>query len=306
MRHVSPAPYISMKTIQFSETDELLDIRYDHVFKAVFAGNSRASRGALSDLISALISRTVTVETITANEPPVDDIHNRQIRFDISCKTETGELVNIEMSLDPDPYEPVRLEYYEAKLFTGQNIKGVGKNYSDLKEAYQITLLGKGLFFDDDALVHSFKYYDPVHGVPLRGKTQIITVELPKAELVLEKPAGEMEAQEAWAVFIQYLTNREKRGKINEILEHEEGIAMAGEVLIHITQHERDQARKLSELKYILDNQSKLVTAERKGRKEGFAEGKIEANIENARKMKTMGFSAGQIQDVTGLSINDI
>jgi hypothetical protein len=30
------------------------------------------------------------------------------------------------MSLNPDPFEPVRLEFYAGKLFTGQDIRGTG------------------------------------------------------------------------------------------------------------------------------------------------------------------------------------
>jgi hypothetical protein len=48
-----------MNIIQFSEDEDLLDLRYDHVFKAVFARNSQASKFALSDLISALIGGQV-------------------------------------------------------------------------------------------------------------------------------------------------------------------------------------------------------------------------------------------------------
>ena len=40
-----------------------MDIRYDAVFKAVFTKDTEEARAALSDLISALIGRTVTVVT---------------------------------------------------------------------------------------------------------------------------------------------------------------------------------------------------------------------------------------------------
>jgi hypothetical protein len=58
----------------FGEGTHILDIRYDPVFKAVFTRDTAKSRGALSDLISALIGRIVSVETIVANEPPIDDL----------------------------------------------------------------------------------------------------------------------------------------------------------------------------------------------------------------------------------------
>ena len=57
----------------------------------------------------------------THTEPPIDSLQDRHIRFDIACRAENGELVNVEMSLNPDPFEPVRLEFHAGKLFTGQN-----------------------------------------------------------------------------------------------------------------------------------------------------------------------------------------
>ena len=78
-----------------------------------------------------------------------------------------------------------------------------------------------------------------------------------------------MSDPERWAVYFEYLTDRSKRSKINEIVNQERGIAMASEVLITITREEREQARLLSELKYELDTQSNLSYAEQKGEKKG-------------------------------------
>ena len=72
------------KPFQFNENDDLLDIRYDNNFKAVFTKNTPASKGALSGLISALIERKIVVETITANEPAATNTFDRSIRFDIA------------------------------------------------------------------------------------------------------------------------------------------------------------------------------------------------------------------------------
>jgi predicted transposase/invertase (TIGR01784 family) len=43
-----------------------------------------------------------------------------------------------------------------------------------------------------------------------------------------------------------------------------------------------------------------------KGRNKGLIEGRNEANLENAQKMKAMGFLMEQIQAVTGLSTDTI
>ena len=258
-----------MPRIQFAETDDLIDIRYDNVFKAVFTKDNPNSRGALSKLISALIDRDVSVSTITANEPPINNTRERQIRFDIRCKTENGELISVEMSLNPKPFEPIRLEFYVGRLFTSQDIRGADRSYDDLKEAYQIPILAKERFFPDELFLHTFEYYDPDHSISLNGKCRIITIELSKLDKVAKKSVNEMSIQESWAVYFQYLTDKSMRWKINMIIEKEEGIAMASEVLIEISKDEIEQARLESELKYELDTQSNLTYAKREGRKEG-------------------------------------
>jgi predicted transposase/invertase (TIGR01784 family) len=296
--------------LQFAENDDLIDICMDNVFKAVFARNTRESRTALSSLLSAVIGRDLEAVVISANEPPVDDLRDRQIRFDISCKTAEGEPANVEMSLSPDPCEPERIEFYMAKLFTGQNIRGAGKTYGDLKAAYQVAILGREKFFADGEFLHQFEYYDPVRQIPLGGKSKIITVELSKLDRVVEKPAEEMTASEHWGIFFRYLTDKSRRGKINEVLKHEEGIAMAGKVLLTISKDEVERARLLSEYKYILDTQSKLEGARReglqKGLQEGRQEGRQEEKLKIALNLKTLGVTTEQIAKSTGLGIQQI
>jgi hypothetical protein len=227
----------------------ILDIRYDPVFKMVFTKDTAESRLALADLISALIGRAVMVETITANEPPVNDQRQRNVRFDAACRTGKGEPINVEMSFNPDADEPVRLEYYTAALFTGQDIHGKNKTCNDLKETCQIAILTKGKFFPDENLTHNFLYYDSKTHISLGGKTRIITMELVKTKSIVDKPVEEMTNAELWAVFFQYLTNEEKRGKIIEIINREEGIAMAVKTLGSFTRSELEYIRETTRLK---------------------------------------------------------
>ena len=119
-----------------------------------------------------------------------------------------------------------------------------------------------------------------------------------------------MASQETWAVFFQYLTDKGKRRKINEIVQREGGIAMASEAIINITQEDREWARQLSEEKYVLDMQSMRVTAKREGRKEGrevgLVEGRAEGLKEAAKKLKAHGVSIEIIIQSTGLSNEEI
>ena len=100
--------------IFLTDIDDPIDIRIDGVFKAVFTRETPAARGALSGLVSALIGRNVSIVSILANEPPIGNTQDRQIRFDINCRAENGELVNVEMSF--------LSEISDKKLYPSRNI----------------------------------------------------------------------------------------------------------------------------------------------------------------------------------------
>jgi hypothetical protein len=112
---------------------------------------------------------------------------------------------------------------------------------------------------------------------------------------VVEKPAEEMNDKEQWAVFFRYLTDRNKRGKINKILEHKEGIAMAGEVLMTISRDEIERLNMLSDLKAQLDAQDRMVHAKRMALAEGLAEGRNEER-QHFLEMLDMGLSVEEIK----------
>jgi hypothetical protein len=101
-------------------------------------------------------------------------------------------------------------------------------------------------------------------------------------------------AAELWAVYFRYLTDRTKRAKINEVIAREEGIAMASEVLITISKDEVERARLMSEWKYVVDTQSKVIQVKR------------ERTAEIVSKLKKRGVPIDQITEDTGLSAGDI
>jgi predicted transposase/invertase (TIGR01784 family) len=286
----------------FGDGKRILDIRYDEVFKAVFTRDAAMSRVSLSGLISALVGRSVTVETLVANEPATDYLGGKKIRYDIACKSKDGQPIDVEMSFFPLTDELNRLEYFASRLFAGQDIAGNEKEYSDLKESYQIAILAQKKFFHDKNLTHTFLFYDPEARISLDGKVRIITLELEKSAIYIDKPVSEMSLVEVWAAFFQYLTDEEKRDKIKEIIARVEEIAMATNALCQITDDFEEYARQTTILKSRLDWQSSMVGAKREGRTEGHAEKALEI----ARKMKTMGFSNEQIQTATGLPTETI
>ena len=73
-----------MMRVYFSPDDDIVNPCWDNVFKATFTKESPESRGALSKFLSALIGEDLTVISITANEPPINNLHDKQIRYDKS------------------------------------------------------------------------------------------------------------------------------------------------------------------------------------------------------------------------------
>jgi len=69
------------------------------------------------------------------------------------------------------------------------------------------------------------------------------------------------------------LTDKAKREKINQIIEYQEGIAMASEALVTFTKDEIEYYHQISKEKYELDMQSKIVYAEQQARLEGEKKG---------------------------------
>jgi predicted transposase/invertase (TIGR01784 family) len=89
-------------------------------------------------------------------------------------------------------------------------------------------------------------------------------------------------------------------------MEREEGIAMASEVLMTISKDEAERSRLMSEYKYQMDMQSKLVHAKRVGIKEGIEKGIEKGRLEDAKNMLRKVLSIDLIYEITGLDTKTI
>ena len=89
---------------------------------------------------------------------------------------------------------------------------------------------------------------------------------------------------------------------------------MAGDLLMSISQDERERAVFRSRRMYQTDMLSNYATVRDQGRAEGRVEGRVEGraegraerNIEFIRNLTRMGFSVKQITEATGLSLEEV
>ncbi|AEF82358.1 PD-(D/E)XK nuclease family transposase [Leadbettera azotonutricia] len=308
-----------MKRIHFSDDEALFDICTDGVFKSIFTQETPNSRGALNKLLSAILEKDLKVITVTANEPSINDRRERQIRFDINVEFETGQHANVEITVRPNEFETLRMEYYVCKLLLTQGIKGKSRSYRNLEPTYHISIIEKEKLFSDNKLVHRFEYYDRENKVPLGGRTAIITLELQKAGRLAEKPIPNMTSLERWSLFFRYFSLKKQRALINELLKYEEGITMAGAVVKGWTQEEIEAVNAISQEKREMDlimyakelkqmeriarekqaNEKKLQKATEKSLKEGLKKGLKEGQQkghEDILALLDQGYTAKQIR----------
>ena len=184
-----------------SNYPEAFSICNDAVFKAVFTQNTTTSRTALKGLLSAFLQREVSILDVTANDSPINDLRDRQIRYDISVRFDDGEQADVEMTINPKKYESLRFEYYTARLYLNQDIRGQDKSYHDLKPAYHLSFLYGNLYPDKEWL-HRFIYYDPELKVNMGGRTEILTVELKKLAGISENAFEQLDSREVWGLYM--------------------------------------------------------------------------------------------------------
>ena len=106
--------------------------------------------------------------------------------------------------------------------------------------------------------MNSFSLRHDTTGELLCDAIQIIFVELSKLKDLLERPVSEMSVLDKWSVFLQYAPDQKYREKVNEVIESEEVLQMAGNLLMSISQDERERAIFRSRRKFQTDLQSDL------------------------------------------------
>jgi predicted transposase/invertase (TIGR01784 family) len=123
-----------------------------------------------------------------------------------------------------------------------------------------------------------------------------------------------MTDMEKWAVFFRYANVPEHRMTVNRVIETKEALQMAGNLLMSVSQSEREQAIFRSRRMYQTDLESNIATAKELGKREGVAIGKAEGvavgiakgKVEIARNMKASKMPFEEIATLTGFTIAQI
>jgi predicted transposase/invertase (TIGR01784 family) len=287
--------------------EELLDPKYDIVFKAMLTTKNEYSEEALRSIISAFTGKEVKEITVVENEVQGGVATEKHVRLDVNCEFDNGNLANIEMTMEPAASEFLRLEQYLSRIHG--SIPAEGVDYKDYPDSYQISIIGDKSLEKTSDIINFYEMCNLKTGKPIGGKMHIITAELKK----LREYDGEIESldtMERWAAYFAWISDTTKRDKINKLISMERGIRMATESLRKVSSDPLMKMKQLSQMKATKDWKSDLASERNAGVEEGITQGITrgisQRNIEIAKKLLLKNMDLEDISDTTGLTVEEI
>ena len=275
----------------------------DRVFKLILT--SPEAKQGLMNLISSIIGRTVIDVVLLPNELAPGDTEEKAERFDVNCKIDDGSQINLEMQAshmieDLDGQHrnlKGKSVYYLTDLHSSQPAKGL-RRYDRLARSYQITFCSYTIFPNTQDYMNSFSLRHDTTGELLSDAISLTFVELSKLSEVVKKPDCDMTDLDKWSVFLQYAPDLEHREIVNKVIESEEVLQVAGDLLMNISKNERERAIYRSRRKFQTDLQSDLATAEDRGRRQ--------SAFTIAKNLLSMDMPREQVAAATGLTLKDL
>ena len=275
----------------------------DRVFKLILT--SPEAKQGLMNLISSIIGRTVIDVVLLPNELAPGDTEEKAERFDVNCKIDDGSQINLEMQAshmieDLDGQHrnlKGKSVYYLTDLHSSQPAKGL-RRYDRLARSYQITFCSYTIFPNTQDYMNSFSLRHDTTGELLSDAISLTFVELSKLSEVVKKPVCDMTDLDKWSVFLQYAPDLEHREIVNKVIESEEVLQVAGDLLMNISKNERERAIYRSRRKFQTDLQSDLATAEDRGRRQ--------SAFTIAKNLLSMDMPREQVAAATGLTLKDL
>ncbi len=263
---------------------ELFDPKVDFAFKHLFGSDDEIFISFANSILNYPEGKKIKSVTFLNNDLDKDCENDKASRLDVLAELEDGRRINIEMQSQSQGEYKKRSLYYWAKLYEEQ-IKE-GENYISLKPAIGIHVLNFNL------LQNKLNYHTVLEVVDAQtfekftDDFEIHYLELPKV------PKKLYSTQDKWMQFL-------KNPCAKEVVAMEDpAIQKAYEKLKYLSQDSKARMRYEARRKFEMDYSTNMELAQREGRDK--------ERLEIAKKMLAQGLSLEFIQDMTGLSADEI
>ena len=280
--------------------EEFLNPKMDWVFKLMFSKGKKGNKALISFLNAFLedsygkIKKADILNTELIRESPNGETYHLVFLI----KTDTGLIIDLEMQQFWKENYPRRSQMYLFRL-ASRFLKLESKKDDPF---YAVSISVFGCNVPKNAKLVKMSENSII---------QYIYIEL--NELIgytIKKSLEDYTLKDFWIRFLTTYEQDKKSGVLKKLCELEEGIRMAEETILRVTEEERRIARELSREKYQMLLEAERGDARREGlaegRAEGFADGEYQAKLDMAKLMKTMNYSLDDIHKITGLAIQEI
>jgi len=289
-----------------------LNPKADLTFKLVFGEHKDLTMSFLNALLPLAEDAPITsIEYETPEMSPERDGGKNSV-VDVRCTDARGRHFIVEMQMSWHEEFKKRIIMNASKAIVKQ--VGTAEVFTKIQPVYSLNLLNDKRFQPDtDDFYHDYAILNVDHPERSLDYLRFVFVELPKF-----KPRNILEKKMA-VLWLRFLT------EINEMTDEVPAELMENEQIrkaLSIVEKSAMTENQLYNYERFWDQVNReLVLAEgnfndglvkgraegeAKGKAEGIAEGEIRKNLENARKMKSKGYPADDIAEITGLTREEI
>ena len=288
-------------------------IRFDWAAKRLL--RNKANFGVLEGFLTVLLDEKITIVEILESEGNQIHADDKFNRVDIKARNSKDEIVIIEIQNTRESWYLERILYGVAKTIT-EHIS-LGDKYNTVKKVYSINILYFDLGIGLDYLYHGQNSFVGVH----TGDKLIVNTR--DEDVLIQKKPEE--------IFPEYFLIRVNEFNKVAVTPLEEwvaylkdgvitpgtsapGLEEARQKLQYYSMSEEERHAYDEHMNAIMIQNDVISTAHlegreegrEEGRKEGREEGREEGRKEVARKMKLTGLSIEMIEEMTGLTKNEI
>ena len=199
------------------EKSPFVNLLIDLAFKKAFDPDKPTSRNNLINLLNDLLEpqlkrpiKNVWTRNVAKNLSGSKE--SRTAIFDLHCKDDMGNLIEIEVQIREMDNFMKRLAFYASELVANQAEPGEEWNY-DVQPTYVIALT-RFHVFDDENAVHRAAVTDLETGKQVMDTYNYAIIELSKVPFFIEKTSSDLSK---WLFFFRYLNRlKELPEELNE------------------------------------------------------------------------------------------
>ena len=276
-------------------------VRFDWAMKRLL--RSKTNFGILEGFLSELLKRDLKILSVLESESNKDEKDIKLNKVDVLVELAGGEIVLIEVQVNTESDYFYRMLFGTAKIVTDYTKEG--EDYSTIKKVYSVNILYFDLGHGSDYIYHGTTSFVGMHNhdrLDLNEKQKLLFQKehvhqiYPEYYLIKVNQFNDV-AKNTLDEWIYFLKNEEIKDDF-----HAKGLLEAKEKLdsLKLPEPEKQEYKKyLENLRY----QKSMVVS---NYNDGKIEGKLESKIEIAKNMKDAGMPKETIQQITGLSIDEI